>query len=290
MAAVARADPVRGGLPEVRETRDRAVLRGFLERDRLFAAYALCDLDEREFPRTRWGVAFDGGQVVAVCMEYGGLSPQPLFVMGEPDSVSAILSEVIRTRAAYLAAPIGLLPAVARHYEVDPGPLMSRMWVDRASFRPHRGDVVRLGTGDVGDLNRLYELGLTSWLPSESVAEGVYYGVRRGGRLVAAAGTHVISRDMGLAAVGNVFTHRDFRGRGLAKAVTSAVTEKLLGTVRQVVLNVRTDNPPALAAYAALGYAEHVRFEERLIHRRGSIWDSILTPIRRRLMVRRSDR
>ncbi len=66
------------------QTRDRELLREFLDQDRLFAAYAICDLDDREFGRTRWGVAFDDGRPVAVVMEYRGLSPQPLFVMGDP--------------------------------------------------------------------------------------------------------------------------------------------------------------------------------------------------------------
>ena len=43
-----------------RATTDKALLRSFLERDRLYAAYAICDLEEREFSRTRWGVALDG--------------------------------------------------------------------------------------------------------------------------------------------------------------------------------------------------------------------------------------
>ena len=51
----------------------------------------------------------------------------------------------------------------------------------------------------------------------------------------------------------------------------------------EVVLNVRADNPPALAAYRALGYREHTNFEERLVRRRGSLWDSIVWPIRRYL-------
>ena len=41
----------------VSETADRSMLGAFLETDRLYSAYALCDLDEREFLRTRWGVA-----------------------------------------------------------------------------------------------------------------------------------------------------------------------------------------------------------------------------------------
>lgn len=287
MSTAARTGALEGSVLEVRITRDRALLRGILESDRLFAAYAICDLDEEEFPRTRWGVALEGAGPVAVCMEYGGLSPQPLFVMGSPQGVSAVLGQVVRTRVAYLAAMPELVPSVERHYRVDPGPPMVRMWVDREHFRPQAGEVERLDERDVGDLNRLYELGITAWLPSEAVARGVYFGVRSGGRIVAAAGTHVISREAGLAAVGNVFTHRDHRGRGLAKLVTSAVTEELLGYCRHVVLNVRSDNPPALSAYAALGYREHVRFEERLVHRRGSLWDSIVSPIRRRLSILR---
>lgn len=281
MATVARTRSIRHSSLEVRATRDRELLREFLERDRLFAAYAICDLDEREFSRTRWGVALDGGRPIAVALEYTGLTPQPLFVMGEPAGVTAVLDDVIRPRVAYLAAPMGLLGAVEPIYRIDPGPAMVRMWVDRATFRPAHGAAERLTVADIGDLNRLYDLGLTAWLPAESVARGVYYGIRIGGRLVAAAGTHVVSREMGLAAVGNVLTHRDFRGRGYAQIATGAVTGELLHLCDEVVLNVRSDNPPALAAYRALGYRDHMRFEERLVRRRGSVWDSIVTPLRR---------
>ena len=50
---------------------------------------------------------------------------------------------------------------------------------------------------DTGELNRLYRLGFASWLPPAAIAEGVYYGIRVNGRLVAAAGTHVIGRQRG---------------------------------------------------------------------------------------------
>jgi len=287
MATVARAGVRDHGL-DVRATRDQLLLHEFLGQDRLYAAYAICDLDEREFPRTRWGVALDGGRPAAVVLEYLGLSPQPLFAMGEAAGITAILRDVIRPRAAYLAGDADALVAAEPLYRVEPGPPMVRMWVDRASFRPTPGAATRLVPSDIGELNRLYDLGLTSWLPAESVAHGVYYGIRVNGRLAAAAGTHVISRDMRLAALGNVMTHRDFRNRGYAKVVTGAVTQELLRFCDEVVLNVRSDNPPALAAYRALGYREHVRFEERLVHRRGTLWDSIVSPIRR-IAHRRSE-
>ena len=176
-------------------------------------------MDDSEFGRTKWGVAEADGEIEAVVMEYHGLSPQPLFVMGDPVAIRAILADTIRTRIAYLAARPGVAPAIADLYEVDAGAPMLRMWVDRASFIPVPGfGVSRLDGADTRHLNRLYELGITQWLPAESVSSGVYYGVRRGGRLVAAAGTHVISRQYGIAAVGNVFTARDARGQGLGQA------------------------------------------------------------------------
>lgn len=281
MASVARTGSILRPSLEIRATRDRDMLADFLGADRLFAAYALCDLDDREFGRTRWGVALDQGRPVAVALEYLGSSPQPLFVMGEPAGVMGVLREVIRPRTAYLAARPELLDAVAAAYRVADGPVMVRMWVDRTMFQPAAPNAVRLVPADVGELNRLYDFGLGSWLPSDAVANGVYYGLRVNGQLVAAAGTHVISRTMGLAAVGNVLTHRDFRGRGYAKVVTGAVTQDLLRFCDQVVLNVRLDNASALGAYRALGYQEHTRFEERLVNRKGSVWDSIPGSIRR---------
>ncbi|MEO5939428.1 MAG: GNAT family N-acetyltransferase [Candidatus Limnocylindrales bacterium] len=280
MASVA-ATSRRSRALAIRSVSDRAQLRAFLETDRLLAAYAICDLEDREFAKTRWGGAFDGERLVALALEYSGLTPQPLFVMGRHDGIEAILRDIVRPRAAYVAVLPDALPAVQAVYRLDPGPQMVRMWVDRGRFRPYPADVRRLLPSDIGELNRLYQLGFASWLPSSSIADGVYFGVRLGGRLVAAAGTHVVSRDARLAVVGNVLTHVDVRGRGFATAVTGAVTAELLRTADQVVLNVRSDNPPALQAYRRLGYTEHVRFEERLAHRLGSPWPDFTAPFRR---------
>jgi ribosomal protein S18 acetylase RimI-like enzyme len=272
----------------VAETSDRGLLREFLERDRLFAAYALCDLDDREFMRTRWGLATVNSKPIAVVLQYAGYSPQPVFVLGENAGIAAILDSIIRPRTAYVAARTEHLSAIASNYKVDDGPAMVRMWVDREHFRPVTGDVRRMLPVEIGELNRLYQLGFAAWLPANAIADGIYFGVRVGGRLVSAAGTHVISPDARLAVVGNVMTHADFRGRGYATAVTGAVTAELLRFCDQVVLNVRADNPPALAAYRRLGYQVYVQFEERLIHRSESPWSGWAGTVRRLLARKES--
>ena len=278
MAAVTRTDQ---RTIVARQIADRDALRTFLDRDRLFAAYALCDLEDREWARSHWGAAWRGDELIAVALEYAGLSPQPLFVMGDGDGIEAILRHVVRPRVAYVAALPDDLLAVESHYRVDPGVSMVRMWVDRAHFRPFPSEVRKLLPSDIGELNRLYGLGFASWLPASSIGDGVYYGMKVGGQLVSAAGTHVISPSARLGVVGNVLTHHQFRGRGYATAVTGAVTSELLRTCDHVVLNVRSDNPPALNVYRRLGYQEHTRFDERLIHRLGPPWADLPSALRR---------
>jgi predicted GNAT family acetyltransferase len=99
--------------------------------------------------------------------------------------------------------------------------------------------------------------------------DGVYYGVHEDGALVAAAGTHVVARGVGVAALGNIYTRPDRRGRGLATAVTAAVTGHLarLG-IATIVLNVRDDNHAAIHVYERLGFRPYCNyFEVMATHR-----------------------
>ena len=273
----------RAGIRLVAETTtDHDLIKAFLDRDRIFGAYALADLEDRVAARSRWAIARAGDEVVSLVLEYGGPSPQPLFISGRDDGIEAILRDVIKPSIAYVACLPANVAAVERRYRLESGPQMVRMWVDRSTFRPAVDPGIEaLSASDAGELNRLYRLGFGSWLPPQAIAEGIYRGMRVNGRLVAAAGTHVIGRNAGIAVVGNVLTQPEFRGRGYAQATTSAVTAQLLEFCDHVVLNVRSDNPPALNAYRRLGYTEHVRFEERLAHRIGSLWADIASALRR---------
>ena len=46
---------------------------------------------------------------------------------------------------------------------------------------------------------------------------------------------------------------------------------------------------PAINAYRRLGYAEHTRFEERLIHRLGSPWPDVTASLRRLFTRKETD-
>jgi ribosomal protein S18 acetylase RimI-like enzyme len=265
---------------QTRLVEDREEVASFLRHDRLYAAYALGDLDAASRRRAAWGMAFDDrGQARGIAMQHLGLPPQPLFLMGVPDACRAILAAEVRPRYAFVQARHDLAPAFDDLYRVDLPTSLLRMVVDRASFEPYLGGAERLVPADIGDLNRLYQLGLGAGFPASILEDGVYYGVRIGGRLVAAAGTHVINDREGIAVVGNVLTHTDYRGQGHAKAVTSGVTRDLLSRVPDVALNVYADNQPAIAAYGRLGYREYCRLGEWVAYRRAGGWD-LIRPLR----------
>jgi ribosomal protein S18 acetylase RimI-like enzyme len=268
-----------------RAVSERSEIAAFLRRDRLYAAYALGDLDGPNRGRVAWAMAYDdAGRATALAMHHEGLVPQPLFLMGAPDGCRAILEHVLRPRDAYLQGTELHEAAVRDIYELDAPVRMLRMVVDRDTFSPFAGPAERLTALDIDDLNRLYQLGFRAGFPPSVIEEGVYYGVRVRGRLVSAAGTHAINPREGIAVVGNVMTHVDFRGHDFAKMVTSAVTAELLDRVPDVALNVHADNDPAVAAYARLGYRTHCQLIERLARRRAGGW-GLMRPIREAMRI-----
>jgi len=268
-----------------RAVTDRSEVAAFLRTDRLYAAYALGDLDASARRRAAWGMAYDAeGRPRGLAMQHLGLPPQPLFLMGDPDACRAVLTNEVRPRYAFVQARHDLATAFDNLYRVDLPASLLRMVVNRETFRPYAGGAVRLAPADIGDLNRLYQLGLGGGFPASILEDGVYYGVRVGGRLVAAAGTHVINPDEGIAVVGNVLTHVDHRGQGHAKAVTAGVTAELLERVPDVALNVYADNDPAVAAYSRLGYREYCRLGEWVAYRRAGGWD-LIRPLRAALRL-----
>ena len=75
----------------------------------------------------------------------------------------------------------------------------------------------------------------------------------------------MLAPDSGVAAIGNVFTRPSARGRGLARATTTAVARELRASgIATIVLNVRRNNGPAIAVYRRLGFDVHGDFDEGL--------------------------
>lgn len=253
----------------VQRLRDPARIREILLPRIDYTAYALGQLEPGLYERSHWYRAWGESGSGLVLHSKGGLG-DATFVMGDPDAVAAILSIHPGPAHTYTTCQPQHLDALKRVFRLATQQPMIRMTVTRDAFLPFTGVAAVPMTGlDIRRVNALYgSEGGPSYYVSEHLDRGVYRGVVVQGRLVAVAGTHVVSPQEGVAVVGNVFTHPAYRGHGYATAATSAVTETLLACCSTVVLTVDPSNRPAVAAYERLGYHESCQLVEASAARR----------------------
>ncbi|MGH2523838.1 MAG: GNAT family N-acetyltransferase [Anaerolineales bacterium] len=245
---------------------DRTQIQNYLETDRPWSLYALGDLAPGFRERAEWHAA-DG----ALILLYRAFETPVLFTLGPPDALRPLLNEIGGEREMYLSIRPEVLPLVKDGWSVRHETRMWRMALDPARFQPiHPPEVARLSLADLPALQQLFADGQPTgeapdFFDSDMLAHGVFSGVWEGEQLVAVAGTHLVAPELSVAAVGNVYTRRDRRGRGLAAHTTSAVTAGLLRItprLRTIGLNVNQENGAARRVYERLGYARYCAFYE----------------------------
>lgn len=252
----------------VRRLHDRGQIRQMLEARRTYAAYALGQLDPVLFRMSEWWGAHGPRGQALILHSRGGLG-SATFVMGENEPLEALLQTHPGARQTFFTCETHHLEPVLRYFDLEQRQTMIRMHVSADTFTPAEGHARRMVGRDVRSVNGLYRTdGVPSFYSSRQIDDSVYFGIERDQRLVSIAGTHVISTSSGIAVVGNVYTHPQYRGQRLAQITTSAVTELLLKTCREVVLSVDPTNKPAVRAYERLGYVEVARLIEGAALRR----------------------
>ena len=243
---------------------DKDAIRALLQRDPRWCVYALGDLTPRMFNKCRWFTP----DLTLVLHDYG---TSILFAHGT-GSIREALDHV--SWPVHLQVQPDALEEIARHATVTNVKNMQRMaW--NGGPTDIAENVRLLNPNDVPALKRLYADGdaageAPDFFYDSMVAAGVFFGVFEGPDLIAAAGTHLFAPDENAAAIGNVYTRRDRRGRGLSRAVTSAVLRRLRH-LKTVGLNVRADNAAAIHVYQSLGFVKHCDFREGLASPRPAV-------------------
>jgi ribosomal protein S18 acetylase RimI-like enzyme len=197
-------------------------------------------------------------------MVYRAFATPVLFAQGDPRAVASMLDQFSSEPSVFLHVRPEMLPVLETRYDIVELRHMWRMVLERDAYRSaSTPDVVRLSPAHESAVTQLFEDGAGTgespdfFFPSMLEA-GVFYGLKEADELVAVAGTHLVAPNEDVAAIGNVYTRRDRRGRGLAASVTSAVVDELLRLrIGTVVLNVSQSNTPAVRLYERLGFKQH---------------------------------
>jgi ribosomal protein S18 acetylase RimI-like enzyme len=226
--------------------------RRLLTQDRVWCAYALADSEPPYSARTRWHLGS-----ASVVLVYRGLAPPWLFAHGDPEEVDRLMQEIPSGQYQY-----GLLAThrarLANRMRPARETNMWRMVLRPEAFPAGRSEGAELlGPGDLPGLRALFgdHPDRPDSFDPRQLEDGAFFGIRRAGELVSAAGTHVVGPSTRVAGVGNVFTHPAHRRRGYAASVSAAVVEALLGrSITTIVLNVPMVNEAALALYRGLGF------------------------------------
>jgi ribosomal protein S18 acetylase RimI-like enzyme len=250
---------------------DRDEIRRALRIDPVWAAYPLGDLAPPNFSYCSWHRSGD-----AFALVFRRYKTPILWAAGEGSGLAEILQETGDEPELDLQVREESLPALAKHYQWQHLRTMTRMAVRPGQFRPvaanHRPE--RLFASSLYDVTRLYDDGLADgtcpdyFFPA-MLEEGVFFGVRAAGELVSVAGTHLVAAEEAIAAVGNVYTRSDCRGRGYGASVTSAVIAELFAMgVGVAALNVKVENTAASRVYQSLGFHAHCTFREGIAAKR----------------------
>jgi len=168
----------------------------------------------------------------------------------ESDASLAALAELVQPGddAVFLAQ----VPPI-----VVPSGLMvakEALGVQMVATRPLMPDdeVLVLGDADAADMLALATLTEPGPFLPRTHTMGRFIGIRIAGRLAAMAGERM--RFPGHVEVSGVCTHPDFRGRGLAKRLSAAVTADIQRRGEQPLLHAWATNTAAIALYESLGF------------------------------------
>ncbi len=256
---------------EVRRLLDPDAVRRRLQPHAAYAAYAVAYLDPALFHLAEFYEITAGEKFGLIMHSRGGLGPST-FVLGTETNLLAVLARLHPgPRQVVLTCETSQVDQLLKTHNLWRPQTMLRMQIDEETYAKPASPAAtrRLIDADAKELNRLYALedhGIR--YSGQQISNGVYFGAFNRGRLVAAAGTHIYSPQEGVAVIGNVFTHPDFRGHGYGTAVTAAVTESFLPSAKLIVLNVDPANRPARQIYERLGFTERARLIEATATRR----------------------
>jgi len=241
---------------------DKDTIETFLRGNVFLNIYSLGDLDDFFWPYTTWYALTDSTGIRSIALMYTGGSLPCLHALAEDDK--AIYTEEL------LRCLIGILPIrfhahlisgsesiLAERYHLRPFGRHDRMALTDKSLLANfdTSEAEGLSMSHLSEIMSFFEKAYPgNFFEPRMLETKQYYGIRQSGALVSVAGVHVYSAYYRVAALGNITTHPDYRGRGYGRIAAARVCESLLNEIDHIGLNVKADNTSAIKCYEKLGF------------------------------------
>lgn len=251
---------------------DRTDILRFLQHDLGRYIYEVGDLDDFFWPYTVWYASQIDEKINQLALVYTGTELPVLLAEG---------GNVFQESVDFLR---GLRPFLPRRFYSHLLPGLEQVFAQDHKITSHgrhwkmvlkhpqsltgvdTSTAVVLSRSNLAALQTLYEQAYPgNWFDARMLDTGQFFGIWQGAQLISVAGIHVYSPKYGVAAIGNITTLPEMRGRGLGTQVTARLCQSLLEGVGVIGLNVLQSNIPAIACYKRLGFEVAAEYEEFMI-------------------------
>jgi predicted GNAT family acetyltransferase len=184
---------------------------------------------------------------------------------GNVEAVKALINELDAGKIEMT------MPAECRRLKI-PNEYSIKKMLDLTLMTLHKGeetlkikyDQVRLTTADAEDIATLMRASDPNWwgeIKAEQIVERmptrIWFGIKLGQKLVSVCGGRL--DDWG-SCINTVATHVNYRGRGYATSIVSALVEEMLKHSNLALIYVETKNTPAVRAYTNAGFKPYKEY------------------------------
>ncbi|MFO0613964.1 MAG: GNAT family N-acetyltransferase [Polyangiaceae bacterium] len=256
-------------------TSDDAALARFFAKHPGLHLYELGDLAEPFRSHTRFFAATrSDGEIDAAAALYDGSDPPTLLAFAADEVERAALLELLVAvlptlpPRLYTHLTAGIEPAFRGFASREDRGQHAKMVLREPRGGARADGAERLGPEHAAEVRAFLDAAYPGHFFHERVLEGgMAFGLRDAEGLRCFAGLHVIA-PRSVAALGNVATHPESRGRGYARRCVAALVEALVeAEIPAIGLNVEAGNRPAIRLYEGLGF-ERVALYAEAIHAR----------------------
>jgi ribosomal protein S18 acetylase RimI-like enzyme len=230
--------------------------RKFLAENPVFNVLPLGDTYAPLLGVSKLFIATEGSAVTGVCSVYHPFNGKPSVALSTatPETKRALLGIALRRVSGEFITLCSRdeVEVVKAHATVLRLEFELQMVANPPKHIKSNVKVSRARKKDVEGLDRFYsEQDSRAWTPLQFKV-GPFYCVKRNGKIVSAAGTHLKTPQ--IACIGSIATSEAYRRQGFAAACTSALASDLASKGRIISLFVRCDNKPAISMYEKLGF------------------------------------
>ena len=221
--------------------------------------YSIGDLDDFFWPKTIWYSLKEGDEIKSIVLLYAGMSTPTLLAIydKEFESTHLLLERIkpILPLKFYAHLSPNLIDVFGKQNIIESYGAHYKMALKKSPSKITDENIKRLTFADIQMVNTFYAKAYPdNWFDPRMLETQKYFGYFVDGKLVGIAGIHVYSEEYNVAALGNIATHPDYRGKQISYKLTSHLCLDLTQSVKYIGLNVKSDNFAAISCYRKVGF------------------------------------